>query len=334
MVKPIIKSDEQITEYNDNFLVSVVVVTYNSAKYILETLESIKNQTYEKIELIITDDNSQDKTLEICTKWINANQSIFVRCKIIRSSVNTGIPANCNRGLNNAHGRWLKFVAGDDVLHKDCVKNIVDYVTFNPDCSILSFSIQFFEQELKEDKFGIRILPENYVFFYSRITSEQQYNILLRRDYVWSSGMALRRSAIIQVGGFDEKYRWIEDWPILLKLSKAGFKIYGSNKLAVYYRRHNTSVLHDPINKIYTDFYIKARPFYKDYLYPEIPILERASNNLEHFRKRLFDLLGLNRNTRFCIWLFKFTSRFNPSRYILDRALQKALNNVIVEKPV
>lgn len=48
-----------------NSLVSVVVICYNSAQYILETLESIKSQSYKNIELIITDDNSSDSTVEI-----------------------------------------------------------------------------------------------------------------------------------------------------------------------------------------------------------------------------------------------------------------------------
>jgi alpha-1,3-rhamnosyltransferase len=47
-------------------LVSIVIITYNSAKYVLETLESVKAQTYEKIELVISDDCSTDDTVEVC----------------------------------------------------------------------------------------------------------------------------------------------------------------------------------------------------------------------------------------------------------------------------
>ena len=57
--------------YNDNYkpLVSVVVITYHSAAYVTETLESIKQQTYKSIELIITDDGSKDDTLSIAQKY-------------------------------------------------------------------------------------------------------------------------------------------------------------------------------------------------------------------------------------------------------------------------
>lgn len=58
----------------NNPLVSIQVVTYNAAKTILETLESIKAQTYPPIELIISDDCSRDNTVEICREWVMDNR--------------------------------------------------------------------------------------------------------------------------------------------------------------------------------------------------------------------------------------------------------------------
>ena len=60
-----------MSDYNP--LVSVVVITYNSCKYVRETLESAKMQTYRNIELIVTDDGSTDATVDICRKWLEAN---------------------------------------------------------------------------------------------------------------------------------------------------------------------------------------------------------------------------------------------------------------------
>lgn len=55
-------------------LVSVSVITYNSAKTVLETLESIKAQTYQNLELIVSDDCSTDNTVELCRNWIEQNK--------------------------------------------------------------------------------------------------------------------------------------------------------------------------------------------------------------------------------------------------------------------
>ena len=72
-------------------LVSVVVITYNSSNYLLDTLESFKAQTYKNIELVITDDHSSDDTIAISEKWLIANGSFFYSTKLVKAEKNTGI---------------------------------------------------------------------------------------------------------------------------------------------------------------------------------------------------------------------------------------------------
>ena len=103
-------------------LVSVVVVSYNSEKFIVETLESIKNQNYDFIELIICDDCSVDLTVELCINWITKNNKIFKNIELITSMNNYGISVNINKGLNKATGEWIKFIAGDDYLLNNCIQ--------------------------------------------------------------------------------------------------------------------------------------------------------------------------------------------------------------------
>src|SRR4051794_20989340 len=96
--------------------VSIIVFTYNSSNYVVETLESAKAQTYRNIELIVSDDGSTDETIPLCLDWLTKNKQEFLRAEIITVEKNTGIPANCNRGVKAAAGEWVKLIAGDDIL--------------------------------------------------------------------------------------------------------------------------------------------------------------------------------------------------------------------------
>ena len=84
----------------ENPLVSVVIVTYNSSRFVKETLESVYEQTYQKIELIVTDDCSIDNTNDVVRNWIQNHSDRFVRCVHVIAPHNSGIGKNCNRGLN------------------------------------------------------------------------------------------------------------------------------------------------------------------------------------------------------------------------------------------
>lgn len=118
-------------------LVSINITTYNSSKFIIETLESAKMQTYQNIELIVSDDSSVDNTVELCKKWIEKNKERFVRCKVITVEKNTGIAANCNRAMNASNGEWIKELAGDDIFLPNCVEDNINYVMAHPEINIL-----------------------------------------------------------------------------------------------------------------------------------------------------------------------------------------------------
>lgn len=87
-------------------LFSVVVLTYNQEDLIVDCLQSILSQTYPKIELIVSDDASQDTTLRRVEHWLEKANHRFQRVGILSSSVNKGIPSNYNR-LVETYCRFL-----------------------------------------------------------------------------------------------------------------------------------------------------------------------------------------------------------------------------------
>ena len=109
-------------------LVSVIVPIYNAEKYLKETIESIVNQTYENIEILLINHNSTDKSIDIMDLF---NDS-YSRVKIINLDINKGGPAYPrNIGIENAEGRYIAFIDSDDVWHEDKLKIQIDYMIDN-----------------------------------------------------------------------------------------------------------------------------------------------------------------------------------------------------------
>jgi len=102
----------------NNILVSVIIPTYNRSKTILKTLESVKNQTYRPVEIIVVDDGSKDNTEKIVSNWIKHNLS-FDLTAIYISQLNKGAPIARNMGLMSSKGRFVQFLDSDDILYPE-----------------------------------------------------------------------------------------------------------------------------------------------------------------------------------------------------------------------
>lgn len=104
-------------------LVSFVVTSYNYEKYILRTLESIKNQSYSNFEIIVVDDCSNDNSCKIVENFIADNQDL--RITLIKQEINRGQLSAMQRGLKEAQGQFISFIDSDDILFEDYAKTHV-----------------------------------------------------------------------------------------------------------------------------------------------------------------------------------------------------------------
>lgn len=104
-------------------LVSFVVTSYNYEKYILRTLESIKNQSYANFEIIVVDDCSNDNSCQIVENFIADNQDL--RITLIKQEINRGQLSAMQRGLKEAQGQFISFIDSDDILFEDYAKTHV-----------------------------------------------------------------------------------------------------------------------------------------------------------------------------------------------------------------
>lgn len=103
-------------------LVSICIPTYNGAEFLKETLDSVTNQTYQHLEVIISDDSSSDSTLSIVQKYKDNSQLPVY----IYHHTPSGIGSNWNNSIQQAKGKYIKLLFQDDLLSQNCIKSMVN----------------------------------------------------------------------------------------------------------------------------------------------------------------------------------------------------------------
>lgn len=161
--------------------VSIIIPIYNLERELERCLESIRNQTYDNLQILLLDDGSKDKSLEICKKYAK-NDSRFS----VFHHDNRGVAYTRNRGIDLADGKYIMFIDGDDVCYPDMIEQYMRIVTkFQVD--VVIGAIKMVEEDgnfiikkplavgrVKEKNFGNKfvkmkvaymdIFPINYIF--------------------------------------------------------------------------------------------------------------------------------------------------------------------------
>mgnify|MGYP003111556952 CR=1 FL=1 len=258
-------------------LVSIIVITYNSENYIIDTLESFKSQTYNNLEIIISDDCSTDNTLDVCNKWLENNRNRFNGAEIVTSSLNTGISPNLNRGIKIARGEWIKPFGGDDALYPDLIQKYIDFVKkSDSEVEFLhSKAINYLENFNKESQMATKDVLSRKINK-EDITAKEQFEILLRTDRIASLTVMIKKSVFNKVGYFDERYPMFDDTPMWLKITKHGIKLHYLDIMGAKYRVRKNSVIRSNTNqKFLNDFGVARNKALKEIFLPHLPFHER-----------------------------------------------------------
>lgn len=287
----------------ENPLVSIIVITYNSAKFVLETLESARAQTYQNIELIISDDGSTDDTVQICRDWLKENSDRFVHSQLLTVEQNTGIPANCNRGVIASKGEWIKLIAGDDQLRENCIECNIFYIASHKEVEVLQTVSRFYYDTFTDNHF-FSTAPNDTSFF--DLSAVEQYKCLLRRNHIIAPSTLVKKSCIERVGGFDEDFKLMEDYTMWLSLTKSGIKVYFLDIETVNYRIHSQSVQRNGKGNISPSFCWEQIKFYRKYM-PHSLFAKLGILKFNVFI--IYDKIGLNNNSLVSRHLYSLTWR-------------------------
>ena len=224
------------SQFQNEPLVSVCIITYNSHDYIEDALESVAMQTYQNIELIVSDDASSDDTVARCNNWFVKQQGRFARTEVITSSANTGVSANCNRAISQCKGTWIKLFGGDDVLLPTCIMDNMNYMKHHPSTDIILSDMKIIVGEDIVDRIDSRKV------YFENLSKCEFRRYLIYQNFFPAPSVFVTRRAIEKVGGFDENIPFLEDKPFFLRAVFRGLVLSYMNKPTVCYRKHTQSL--------------------------------------------------------------------------------------------
>lgn len=238
-------------------LVSICIPTYNSGEFIKRTLDSVLNQTYKNIEVIIVDDRSKDNTKEVIEEYNDE------RIKFVLNERNCGLSKNWNNTLKKATGKYIKLLCADDVIYENCIEEEVNALENNSDCSLVISNTHIVNSN---DKITLKVkkLKKQGKYDGKKLAKK---SILLKNFYGAPCSTLFRRETVRRIGLFDEELSLIPDYDLWLRLSYEG-DVYFIDKYLSAFRVHrisNTNKLMNGRKDEYTNEHIFMVKKHKDY---------------------------------------------------------------------
>lgn len=253
-------------------VITIIIPTYNSDKYLVECLDSVKNQTYKNIEVIIIDGGSTDSTFDIIKTYCLDERWHFFNSK-------KGVSAQRNVGLENANGEYIYFLDSDDYINNIFLESLYNY--------LISNNLDFVTPEIVLASYKNDIFLKNKVFN-AKIRKEiTQKNFFIDGyDSCLAGPTKLYKKELIGKNRFDEKCAFGEDYLFNFSLTKNKTLKFGICDGAKYYYRKNEE--ENSVNKRLNS---KSTYFFKKFLYI-IKKMDKNSQNYINAKKLLKDDLN------------------------------------------
>lgn len=249
--------------------VSIIIPIYNSEKYLRKCLDSITNQIFKNIEIILVNDGSKDSSLKIMNEYKTKDE----RIKIINQA-NQGQGEARNKGIEVACGNYITFIDSDDWIAEDHIENLYKtIINNNADISVCNMAMVM-EKNLKNIK--------SEAFIFKEMTGKDAVRELLLdkqlKSYPW--GKLYKKAIFIENNIFFPKRMFYEDLAIILQAFFFSNKIVFSNNYSYFYLQNSDSSTRKPnINNLWDR--IKALNMIKAF-FVEKNVLEKYKSYYKH----------------------------------------------------
>ncbi|MEP0917141.1 glycosyltransferase [Leptolyngbya sp. DQ-M1] len=205
-------------------VISVIIPVFNGEHTITETVQSVLNQTFTELEIIVIDDGSQDSTLSVVSSITDTRVKVF-------SYDNAGVSTSRNRGFAHATGEYISFLDADDLWTPNKLEAQYQALQLHPQAAVAYSWVDYIDQD------GKFFRSANHVTANGNIYEQLLLNNLLENG----SNPLIRRQAFADVGGFDPTLAFGEDWEMWLRLS-ARYEFVAVPSPQVLYRMSSNSV--------------------------------------------------------------------------------------------
>ena len=210
--------------------ISICIPAYNAEKYLAETLESVRSQTFKDWELIVTEDGSKDGVEAMVLAFA---QSVSQPVRYLRHEKNQGLPATRNSGIAASNCEWIALLDADDCWSANHLELAAAKLLETGADLVHSGSI-LFDSDTGEE-LGIRV-PSS--------TAIEQFPLsLFKGQYlIQPSSVVLCKSLWERAGGFDESFRYVEDAEMWLRCARSGARVVFTGESTCRYRKHREAL--------------------------------------------------------------------------------------------
>ena len=266
-------------------LLTVVILSYKNGGMLYETLDSVLEQTWPDIEIVLCDDASPDFEKEKAEEYIvSHNRGNISNVKIVVNPSNAGTVKNLNRGIAAARGGFLKVIAGDDFFASPDVCSIqIGYLKEHPGTDLVVGNIVECDDKMNPQSMSGFLLESDRDPLFQNKTALLKYLSRKGQKALATQAICFRKAFFDRNGLYDERFRLIEDLPMAIRIAEKEEEIGYLNFPCVKHRGSvGVSTSGDAFNIRRIQYYEDLEKFYTISLMPVRHVVGNTFVRMRH----------------------------------------------------
>lgn len=299
-------------------LVSVIILSYKNFKYLFEAIDSVLIQDYPNIELIISNDGSDDFNESGLISYLNTNRGENISHTVINNNDrNLGTVKNFNHAIRISKGEYLVFLAADDAFYDSSV--IVNYInhleSLGSEAYIANSQVEMFDNQLITSQ-GLACSEED-IGLLRLLNPQDLYRQICVRGFFFPSTCCVRHELFDIIGLVNEEYKLIEDGPLYLTILRNNIKVHYLDKITLKHR--HGGLVHGNENN--------ASNSIKDYHKDELKIIK---NEMLPYKNILGQKLFHEITKKYQLLSMNYEAKYEFPKYSIYKKLTFLIKNPLI----